>query len=76
MALLSGISSTHAILQTELPPKAQACKDALDELWNENYRRVEENDFNLDYSGFGSKPYTYKEVRAETENMGSSSSSL
>lgn len=67
MSLISGISSACAITGTPVPPMCQACKDALDELWTEKYRRVFMQDENLDYSGFGSMPYSYTEVRTESE---------
>ena len=67
MSLISGISSACAIAKVEVPSKCQACKDALDILWSEKYRRVQENDLSLDYSNFGSLPYSYTEVRAESE---------
>lgn len=69
MALISGISSACTISNVAIPSKTKACQDALDELWNEKHRRVAENDLNLDYSSFGSLPYTYSEIRAEAETL-------
>ena len=67
MSLISGISSACAIANVEVPTKCQACKEALDSIWIEKHRRCEENDLNLDYSDFGSLPFSYSEVRAESE---------
>ena len=67
MALISGISSACAIQGVEVPEKCKACKDSLDEVWLEKYRRVQENDLSLDYSEHGSLPYSYTEIRQESE---------
>ena len=67
MSLVSGITSACAITGTEVPPLAQQAKNDLDSIWAEKYRRVLEEDLNLDYSNFGTFPVTYSELRSESE---------
>ena len=67
MALISGIISACAIGGVDIPPLAQKAKDDVDSIWVEKYRRVSEEDLNLDYSAFGLFPVTYTELRTESE---------
>ena len=67
MSMLSGILSACSIAGVDKPLKAAECEEVLDELWAEKYRRSEEGDLNLDYSDYGPLPYSYTEVRLESQ---------
>lgn len=69
MSLITGIAAACKLANTDMPPKALACKNGIDAVWIEKRKRVDEEDLNLDYSSVGSKPYSYTSVREELESL-------
>lgn len=65
--LLMAIKTLSTANSVEMPPKAKACLDAVDALWADYYSRKGDYTTGLDFSSHGSVPYSFAEVRAESE---------
>ena len=66
-SLITTIRGVAKATNTEVPPKAKACLDWLDDLWKIYYAREAAEDYNHDFSEAGVIPYGFTEVRAESE---------
>ena len=68
-ALLTASKGVAKALNVPLGPKAQACLDWCDALWLDYYSRKGDYTKGIDFSGHGVVPYSFAEVRAETEAL-------
>lgn len=67
--LITALVSSHTIAGNVIPPKLSAARDGIDQVWVEEERRETESEADFDFSGFGSKPHGYRELRAESEAL-------
>lgn len=65
--LITSLVAAHTIAGSTIPAKLAAARDGIDQVWAEEERRENESEVNFDFSGFGSKPHGYRELRAESE---------
>lgn len=68
-ALLTSSRGVAKSLNVPLGPKAQACIDWCDALWLDYYSRKGDYTKGSDFSNHGVVPYSFTEVRAESEGL-------
>jgi len=65
--LIMAIKTLHTVNGTNMPVKAKAVLDWVDALWIDYYSRKGDYTTGLDFSSHGTVPYSFTDVRSESE---------